>query len=276
MRRIHIGLKLARRDPNPYQPTFRESTYRRSLFKRLTPLAWYIIALLSICLVAIAGVLLNRAIADARNGTELLSDRLAARGDVTPTSFLLTFLSTPAPTFTPFTPGKTKPTPVPTATIDPSRAPWAAQLTKAPDGTLAAPQAVIAKAAADLSAYYAVQRDLSIDDFLANRDEMLTTFFTGSALDQMRQLEQSRDLYALNRSGRFTIEIRNFSADGLSAKAGVITRDWVSDVYDIVSRQLVTTGRVKPNTLTIYTILFDQASGRWKFAAIEEVVELKT
>jgi hypothetical protein len=132
---------------------------------------------------------------------------------------------------------------------------------------------VVAKATADLGSYYTMQLNLPLDNYLARRDEILDTYFTGEALDKMRQAEDNRVQYAVKRAGRTSIVIRHFSADGLTAKAGVITRGWTSDVYDIATQQLVATDQASTDTLTVMTIVFDKASGRWKFAAVDEIVE---
>jgi hypothetical protein len=257
-----------------YQPTYRESSYRRPIYQRLTPLSRFVVVLGIVVLVALFGVLANESYVAYGNG-ELLSDQLTAQP--LPTLPLTPIVVLVNPIETPVTPEVTRETQnpsLPTATPDYSRAPWAGQLFKQPDGTLTAPQKVIAKVTQDLGAYYTIQRDLSIDDYLAQRDTILTTYFTATALQDMQAVEQTRDLYAMNRAGRFSIEIRRFSPDGLTAKAGVITRDWVSDVYDVQSRQLITRGKLKKDTLTIYSIAYDFPSGRWQFSHIDEVTEL--
>jgi hypothetical protein len=117
---------------------------------------------------------------------------------------------------------------------------------------------------------------MTIEDFLARREEILTTYFSGIALEETRKMEELRDVYAMNRTGRVSVEIRHFSPDGLTAKVAVITRDWVSDLYDVTTRQLMAQGRLKPDTLAIMTIRYDTAAGRWKFATVEEVIEIET
>ena len=296
MRRTITIPALGRPDPGEYQPTYRESAYQRPLWQRLTPLSRFMLILGALGALAMVVALVTNLIQSA-NGTELLSERLYGRGaaEAEPTrapapAIQVVFLNHPdaeaEASAQASAEGQAGPasaqagqaaaaqsTPAPTA--DPNRAPWADQLVKQADGTLMAPQAVIVKIVEDLSGYYAMQRDLPLDDFLAKREWMLTTFFAGQALEEMRKLEQSRDLYGMYHSGRLTIEVRNFSPDGFRAKAGVITRDWVSDVYDVASKQLVAKGRVKKDALTVMTIVFDQASERWKFTAVEEVVELQ-
>jgi hypothetical protein len=273
LRNIRVSLLgLLRR--SGYQPTYHESDYRRPAYQRLTSLSRFVVVLALVVLVAFLGVLSNQSYAAYGNGV-LLSDQLTAQPLPTLplTPIVVIAEQTQTPVATNVAQGEAS-APAPTATPDHSRAPWANQIFKQTDGTLTAPQKVIAQATLDLSAYYTLQRDLLIDDYLAKRDTILTTYFTGTALQEMQDLEKSRDIYAMNRAGRFSIEVRHFSPDGLTAKAGIITRDWVSDVYDVQSRQLIARGKIKKDTLTIYTIAYDISSGRWQFAHIDEVTEL--
>jgi hypothetical protein len=251
-----------------YKATFRESTYRRPFGRRLTPLSWFLLSLAAIAVFAFSVVLAGKW-AESRNGTESLSKFAPSRPVIQVTVFVAA-AETPAPQLPTPTP---EPTPVPTQ--DWSRAPWADQLKRQLDGTLVAPPEIVAKAIADLSGYYTIQRDMTLDAYLAQREQILDTYFTGAALQEMKKTEETRDLYTVNRAGRFSLEVRHFAPDGMTARVGVITRDWVGDLYDVVTQQLITSGRAKKDTLTILTIAYDPASGRWKFAAVEDVVELQ-
>jgi hypothetical protein len=252
-----------------YKTTFHESTYRRAVGRRLTPLSWFLLSLAAIAVFAFAIVLTSRWV-ESRSA----SVPMPHFGPTEPAFRVTVFAQAVPPTPEPLPPTPTpEPTPVPT--VDWSRAPWADRLERQPDGTLIAPPDIVARAVDDLSAYYTIQRDLSLDDYLAQRDHMLATYFTGAALQEMKQIEESRDLYTVNRAGRFSFEVRHFSTDGLTARMGIVTRDWVGDLYDVATRQLITSGRAKKDALTIMTIAYDPASGRWKFAAVEDVVELQ-
>jgi hypothetical protein len=268
------GNALSQPENNHYQPRYRESSYRRSLFWRLTPLTRFILALLLLAVLAGIGLLINRSL-DMRNGMEMLSERMKSTAQAMTPVVVILVSPQPPEQGASAAAHKTKPEPTATPLPDLSRAPWADKLVRQLDGKLLAPKEVVAQASNDVLAYYTLLRDMPVDTYIARRDEILTTYFTGAALADMRKLEEERDIYAMNRTGRVTVEVRDFSADGLSAKAGVITRDWVSDVYDVTSRQLVAKGRIKKDSLTIMTILFDQASGHWKIAAIEETTEIQ-
>jgi hypothetical protein len=267
-----------------YRPTYRESSYQRPFYQRLTPLTRFALVVVAIAVLAIGLALINQW-RTAQNGTGLLSDRVPTRPtfilsyyDSFSPGFIVTYYQTPAPIPTPETVvSSAKPAAVATLapTSDMSRAPWAGQLTKAPDGTLIAPQPVVAKAVQDLSGYYSIQRNLGLEDYITTREEILRTYFTGSALEYMHSLELYQDQYAMNRAGRFSVEVRQFSPDGLSAKAGVIKRDWVNDIYNLSSKQLVTQGKVQTDTLTLTSVVFDPTGGKWKFSSVDQVIELK-
>lgn len=262
--------EAARTISSEYKASYRESGYRRSFLFRLTAFSRFMLALGILALIGVITLVANHLV-DSTNGTERLSDRLPMQPDVVIYDQL-----TPTPS------RKLRPTPLPTAvnqptampTLDPGKAPWVDQLTRQADGTLMAPREIVMKAAADIGAYYSQQRDMSLDDYVAKRSELLNTYFTGSALEYMRGQETANHFYEMNRGGRFSVEIRRFADDGLSATAGVIRRDWVSDVYDLATGKLQAHGKVSNDTLTLMTVSFDRTDGRWKFASIDEVMEL--
>jgi hypothetical protein len=253
-----------------YRPTYRESGYRRPLMFRLTSLTRFMLGLGMLVLLGV-GILAMNHVIDTSNGTERLSDRMPMQYEV-----IIYDLFTPTPT------RRVRPTAAPRPTVesiiapavDPSTAPWVKQLTVQADGTLMAPRDVVAKAAADIGAYYTIQRDMSLSEHETRHAEIEATYFAGRALEYMRGLEAGQTSYEMNRAGRFSVEIRRFSADGLSATAGIIRRDWVSDVYDRATKELLARGKSSNDSLTLSTIVYDQASGRWKFASIDEVMEL--
>ncbi|HEY3289358.1 MAG TPA: hypothetical protein VGK87_04445 [Anaerolineae bacterium] len=262
--------EAARTISSEYQASYRETGYRRSFFFRLTALSRFMLVL---AILALAGVisLVATHLVDSTNGTERLSDRLPMQPEVVIYDQL-----TPTPS------RKQRPTLAPTSaiqptalpTLDPSKAPWVDQLTRQADGTLIAPREVVMKAAADIGAYYSLQRDMPLDDYIAKRNELLKTYFTGRALEYMRGQQTASHFYEMNRGGRFSVEIRRFGDDGLTATAGVIRRDWVSDIYDLATGRLEAHGKVSNDTLTLMTVSFDRTDGRWKFASIDEVMEL--
>ena len=267
-----------------YHPTYRESNYRRPFYQRLTPLSRFALIMVAVAVLATATALLNQSLT-AKNGTTLLADRVPSTPIISLhyydnfySGVIITYYETPAPLPTPemvVVALPPKPTIEPSPTPEIQRAPWAAQLTKEPDGSYMAPKPVIAKAVTDLSGYYTWQRNLALEDYINTRGETLKTYFTSYAFDYLRSLEYYQKYYEMNRAGRFSVEVRQFSSDGLSAKAGVLKRDWVCDIYDLSSGQVVTQGKVYTDTLTLMSVVFDPTGGRWKFSSVDEVIELK-
>ena len=288
------------RRPVP-KPAYKVSAYQRPLLQRLTPFTWFIIILCVLAVMAIAIVLANRiSVSQTQNLSVPLPTRLAElqpdgakAAAVTAPAVVdskigatnappaknaetnkvaappATATSTPKPTAT------ATPAPTPTPTANPNDAPWARQLIQQPDGTFMGPQEVVNKAIADLSAYYTHQQNLSLDQFMHERYDLLNTYFTGQALVQMRQKENDRTQYAMNRSGTVIVEVRNFSADGNSAIAAVTRKGWMDDVYDVKTNQLIQQGVHEPDSLLVMSVMFDHANGRWKFATLDPDSEVQ-
>ena len=219
---------LVRRVGGSPKPKYRESAYQRSLIQRFTPFTWFILAMCVMGLV-VTVVLIVNGISSSQHPSVTLDERLAELQKISPTSFALT-VAAQAPTSQPVatsvqtskvavlaataTPRPTPTqTPMPTPTLNPNDAPWANQLIQQPDRTLLAPQAVVDKATADLSAYYTHLQNLSLDDFLRERYDLLGDYFTGQALASMREQEGKRTQYVMNRSGIVIIQLRSFSSD---------------------------------------------------------------
>jgi cytoskeletal protein RodZ len=271
---------LVRRVVGSPKPKYHESAYQRPLIQRFTPFAWFILLMALLGLV-VSLVLLVKGITSAQQRSLTLDERLAEIQQVNPTVFALTAVAqvptyAATPTHTATTPALTatpRPqptqTPVPTPTLNPNDAPWANQMIQQPDRTLLAPQAVVDQATADLSAYYAHLQNLSLDDFLRERYDLLSTYFTGQALADMREQEGRRTQYVMNRSGIVVIQIRSFSSDGNSALAGIALREWANDVYDVTSHKLLQQDVREPNSLLVMSIAYDRADGRWKFATLD-------
>jgi hypothetical protein len=280
---------LVHRRSNP-RPKYHESAYRRILLRRLTPFTWFLIIFAMSSVVVIGLVLANR-VAYAPKGNVLLPTRIAqlteAVSNGTPVQEATPLPVNPAvapksqaskpavQTATPTVLPSPTPTPKPVPTRNPNDAPWAPELVQQADGSYLAPQEVTDKVIADLSSYYTALHDLSLDDFLRQRYDMLNTYFTGSALASMRASEGNRKQYELNRAGVVVIQVRSFTSDGYTAHAGVMKRGWVNDIYDVTSRKLVAEGVADKNTLSVMTITYDRSSKRWMFASIEMVKEVE-
>ncbi len=137
-----------------------------------------------------------------------------------------------------------------------------------------APRVIVEQIVSDVSAYYTMQRELSVDEYMLHRYDLLSTYFTGPALSEMRVNENNRAQYMQNRAGTFTVMVRGFSPDGYTVKVGVVKRGWIYDVYDVTTRELVKRGVVEKDTLSAITVFYDRSSKRWKFTSTAEVKDI--
>ncbi|HEY3342471.1 MAG TPA: hypothetical protein VGK81_10650 [Anaerolineae bacterium] len=281
---------LVRRAGGGPKPKYRESAYQRPLIQRFTPFTWFSIVFCALGVVIAAIFIVTRP-STSQHPSVSLPERLAELQKINPTSFALTAAAqAPANQLPPKSAQTNKvaalpaaatarpsPTqvPTPTPTPNPNDAPWAGELVQQADGTFVGPKVVIDQVLADLGAYYTGQRDLSLDDYLRQRYDLLDTYFTGAALTDMRTSEANRKHYELNRAGAFVVQVRNFTVDGYTAKVGVMKRGWVNDIYDVTSRKLVAEGVAQKDSLSVMTITYDRSAKRWKFDAIEVVKEVQ-
>lgn len=273
---------------------YRTSAYRRPLITRLTALSWFILALFVLGLTAGAYLLVLRLSARASGDAPLtewlaqvspvatpsaappelptVAPTLAVVSPPTPAPATVPAASVPAPLAAPA--GTPSVAPPPVATLDPLGAAWQTELAWLPDGTLMAPDAVVAQAMADISDYYALLRNLPLDQYLARRADIYAQHFAGTALEGVLRQEKGRAQYLLNRDGTIEIRIRDFAPNGLSATASISARGWTNDVIDIATGQMIERGRRERDTLTLARIMFERSTGRWKFAIINQVMEV--
>ncbi|MEO7704515.1 MAG: hypothetical protein ABIV92_07760 [Thermoflexales bacterium] len=280
---------------------FRTSDYQRPLLKRLTPLSKLLIFLVFLGLAATTYLIVNSVVSNKTND-ESLSERLAratlvgtptlaqpvvivpATGEGVASAAAPTVTAVPQPAITAAPVEVTiklataQPAfiPPPTPTVDPLGAAWQNQMLRQADGTLMAPELVVTQARIEAGAFYALLRDLPLDQYLARRDSIFAEHFAGAALQGILRIEKARKQYSMNRSGQVEIRIRDFSANGLSATALISSRGWTNDVYDISTGALIEKGRRDKDTLTVSRIMFERMSGRWKFAIINQVVEVNS
>lgn len=264
-----------------YKQTYK-LTQRRQWFQRLTPLAWFCIALMAAGSIAFASMAISAVIQSTHAFVRLDEVVPAQVADVAPAAQP----AKPMPTALPARPTAVptaRPTLVPTAaptalpTLAPAvvnGAPWAAALTPKPDGTLSAPAAVLEKATADLREWWVLNQTLDATLLAKDPDKLLGQYFDGSALeDQRKQIQAGR--FTLNRGGRFNIEIKDFSVDGMTAKAGVVLRGRVDAIINARNGRVIKNNLAGKDTLTVMTIRYDTAESRWKISQIDSVIELK-
>lgn len=272
-----------------YKQTYKLSE-RRRWYQRLTPLAWFCVALLAAGILGFASLGVNALIQSSQQFVRLDSvvadppalNPAVQAADAAPASLP----AQPMPTAQPARP-TAMPAALPTlaATVAPTAmptampaiansAPWAADLKKMPDGTLSAPSFVVEKAAADLREWWTLNQTLDATLLVKDAQKLLGQYFAGAGLeDQLKQFQTGP--YTLNRDGRVTIEVKDFSADGLTAQAGVVVRNRVDAVIDTRTGRTLKDNFAGKDTLTLMTIRYDPAQRRWKISQIDDVIELK-
>jgi hypothetical protein len=265
-----------------YKQTYKP-TQRRRWYRRLTPLAWFCVALLFAGALALGSLVVNAVSQRAQQFVPLAAVVAAPATAVAPASAApaqpmptaAPARATAAPTARP----TLAPTVVPTAlpALAPAvinGAPWAADLKRMPDGTLGAPAFVVEKARADLREWWVLNQVLDATLLVEDPQKLLSPYFADDALaDQLKQLETGR--FTLIREGRFTLEIKAFSEDGMTAQAGVVLRGRVETAFNARNGRVLNEAIAGPDTLTLMTVRYDPAEHRWKVSRINDVIELK-
>ncbi len=264
-----------------YKQTYK-LTQRRHWYRRLTPLAWFCVVLMAAGVFAFASLAMSAAVQQSQQFVRLDAVVAERPADVAPVAQP----AKPMPTTKP-----ARPTAAPTArptlvpTVEPTAlptlapaivngAPWAAEMKTMADGTLNAPAAVLEKANADLREWWVLNQTLDAALLVKDPNKLLGQYFTDAALaDQLQQFNAGR--FTLNRGGRFSIEIKDFSADGLTAKAGVVLRGRVDAIINARNGRAIKDNLAGKDTLTVMTIRYDSAESRWKISQIDDIIELK-
>jgi len=154
-------------------------------------------------------------------------------------------------------------------------APGASALETRADGTLGAPPEVLQQATADVQAWFQATRTLDAKRYLQTHDTLLAQYLTGSALENVQQQDASKQQFSINRAGKLSVEVKSFSVDGFTAKAGVVMHGWVNDIYTTKTGKLAKKNVAQVDQLTIMTIRYDEASQHWKISSIDDVAPLK-
>lgn len=288
--------------PRKYKPTFTESK-PRPVFQRLTPLAWFCVFLVGLAL--IGGIIVAiRKLSDASGSNQSLDQRLGrpataptavvaqpAQNDAAPVvpapvqetvptvaADTAAVPAVPAPTVAPTVQAPAQPqsdTAAPAAPNAPAGGvPWASQMAQQADGTWMAPKEVVAQASENIKAYYLAARNRSLEDYLQQRDQILTTYYINNGLQLMHAYEAKRAQYGMNKSGEVSVLVKSFAQDGLTAQVDVTTKNWVNDVYDIKTKQLTKSDFKQQDSVLSLAIRFDPSGNRWKIENVLGVVRL--
>jgi hypothetical protein len=264
-----------------YKQTYKLSE-RRHWYRRLTPLAWFCIALIAAGVIGFTSLAVNAVIQSTHPFVRLDEVVAEQAADVAPVAqpakpmpTVMPARPTAAPTARPTLAPTVAPTALPTlAPAIVNGASWAAEMKMMPDGTLRAPAAIIEKASADVREWWLLNQTLDATLLVKDPQKLLGQYFAGAALqEQLAQFNTGR--FTLNRGGQFSIEVKDFSVDGLTAKAGVVLRGRVDAVINAGNGRAIKNNIAGKDTLTLLTIRYDTAEHRWKITQVDDVIELK-
>jgi hypothetical protein len=129
---------------------------------------------------------------------------------------------------------------------------------------------VIKQVTQDVKAYYDLIRNMSIDAYIAQRDALLPTYFTGPQLANLKAEEKKSATYKLEKAGSYTFKVLAFSPDGMSADVQIASKGIRHDVYDLSNKQLKARNVASKDSRTIIRVRFDVNQNRWK---VEQVLQ---
>ena len=266
---------------------------RRSVFARLTPLAWVALIATGVAL----GVLITlavRRVMPSSNTDGAAASRSAAlfSATATPTAaqsavraaVTATFkptrtavaTQTPEPSATPLPPPPS-PTAAPTAT--PVVAPWKAGMKLIDGGAWMADEAVVSDTLRVGFDYFAALRahktaaDLR-RDLLDKQDEFLGRYFAGNALDKIKKDLNRSDAVAQFQSGMVDMGVLDYSEDGLSASVLVRRRGWTVKNWTRTDFARWTLAKL-PDQDTLWRMRYSPGSG-WKVTGVIALPSLST
>lgn len=266
----------------PYTPTFTE-TKPRSFLQRMTPLAWLITAMAVLVVLGLGTVVvgnLTRQAASQRPLTEYVptATSAAAAAPVTSAPTKPASAASVASTATPV--ATTQPTGLPaTATAAPTTfvAPWAGKMVKQTDGTYMAPQEVV-------DAIKKMFKDWDGETAAANALPITQTIEQSKAIDDKFYWPDERDktLTSLQQNGYYkqtagttqVTDVKNFSADGLSAQISKVSRGMIYDHYNLVTMKLDQQGIKDTDHVTIFNVRYNPDRKQWQIWNVDRFTDL--
>ena len=292
--------------PTDYQPQFKVSK-RRAWYRRLTPLALFCLSLAVVGLIGTIAIAINLWGSDA-NGTQrmrsdgtMIAANLAVGNEaaVAPAATLapvaIIASNDPANNAQAVAPvavivqqpaniqtgdglnsGSSVVSSADAQPVQYAQIPWAGKLTKGKNGGWTAPPEVVDQLVRDIKAYYKVMRDLEFDDYLAQRDLLFASYFDYPQIQTMKDAEDKRQTYELNRDGEVSVSVLDFTEKGNRAEVQIFTKGWVDDIVDFHTKDLLTTGQKQPDQRLDVRMRYDAIEGRWKFEEVLRKVELKS
>lgn len=247
----------------PYTPTYTE-TKPRSLAQRMTPLAWLIAALATLFVLGLAITLIGNMLkqsASQRPLSEVVTVPTALMPMPSPATTTVAVA-----TATAF--ATAQPTGLPsTATPVPFTAPWASRMVKQADGTYMAPQEVV-------DAIKKMMKDWDAETVAAANLPITQTIERSKAADDKYYWPDERDktLASLQQNGMYVrtagtgqaTDVKNFSADGLSAQVSQVSRGMVYDHYDTATLKLTQKGIKADDVVIIFNVRYNPDRKQWQ------------
>ena len=265
----------------PYTPTFTE-TKPRSFLQRMTPLAWLITAMAVLAVLGLGTVVvgnLTRQAASQRPLTEYVPTATsAAAAPVTSAPTKPASAAIVASAATPVT--TAQPTGLPaTATAAPTTfvAPWAGKMVKQTDGTYMAPQEVvdaIKKMFKDWDSETAAVNSLPITQAVEKIKVVDDQFYWPDERDKTLASLQQNGYYKRMAGTTQATDVKNFSADGLTAQVSYLSRGLVYDHYEAATLKLIQQGIKNDDMVVIFNVRYNPNRKQWQVLNMDRFTPL--
>lgn len=132
---------------------------------------------------------------------------------------------------------------------------------------MVAPRAALAsEIKIHLEQYYQSITGMPVQMYLAEREPILNTYFSGDALKAMQALERERVEYERVRDGAVLVSVLRVSKDGLGAVVTLQRKGVVVDVHSTENAALLAGAVKQSDTTKAFYVEYDTELGRWKFA----------
>ena len=252
-----------------YRPTYTPTERNRSLARRLTPLAWICLVLVTLAIAGAVSLVAQQPGAHVRpqavGATPQPADRPLPQ--IVPTAALIPALA---------------PTPMSEVAVAPSpvaarEAPWAGAMRRLADGQIAAPAE--ASRAAREAVRQALGQEMALGrngmigaDAVAARDALLQATriagYLAAGEQATRNASPDARWQALNQGVVARISIYAFTLDGMECEALVDLREARVALFD--GRGMPVGEEPRRDGLWRYRLRYDLAAGRWKLADLLE------
>jgi hypothetical protein len=250
------------------QATFKESSRRRPWYKRLTPVAWALIAVLALSCVGCGIVGGNWALPQLFTRDEWAT---ATPVPTEPTQPTAEPTEGPTPTPTEWWEGDVTATPTLTEVVEPFPAWWSDEMTQDADGQWWPPDEVIEDVKEnwyrDLEGYELYLVNTKPPDYDAY-EEHLYVWYMGEelegALNGLEAMRSGKEPISFADWETCLLSAQDFSADGLECTMSVSCQDGVISDYDPETGALLSQEEQDYLGLFLFRMRYDPSDGHWK------------